>query len=47
MNLSEKGWFKQLISSQAGIAESEIDNKSEYQANHSKTKVGLSTERKN
>jgi hypothetical protein len=30
MNLSEKGWFKRLISSQAGLAEDKIDDKNEY-----------------
>ncbi len=30
MNLSEKGWFKQLINAQVGIAESEINDKNEY-----------------
>ena len=30
MNLSEKGWFKRLISSQAGLAENKIDDLNEY-----------------
>ena len=30
MNLSEKGWFKRLISSQAGVAEDKMDDKNEY-----------------
>ena len=30
MNLSEKGWFKQLINAQVGITESEINDKNEY-----------------
>jgi len=30
MNLSEKGWFKQLINAQVGIVESEINDKNEY-----------------
>ena len=30
MNLSEKGWFKRLISSQAGVAEDKLDDKNEY-----------------
>ena len=30
MNLSEKGWFKRLISSQSVVAEDKMSDKSEY-----------------